>query len=148
MHWPAWTVAVLLFSAPAEAAAPQVPDIPAAHIAAHVPANEDFGAFMVRDLRVFLRVRAEEEVTFELLREGPTQSGVSYPKFYLWVRVLLADGNEQVSGAVRVAAIDRLGFEVTDFIRREDILNGTADPASVFPAALVDRVREHASLPE
>ena len=142
------TVAGLLLAAPAEAAAPQVPDLQAASIAAHVPADADFDTFMVRDLGFFLRVRAEEEVTFELLREGPTQSGVSYPKFYLWVRVLSAEGNHLRSGAVRLAAVDRLRFEVTDFIGREDILSGATDPASVFPAALVDRVRQRASLPE
>ncbi len=103
---------------------------------------------MVRDLGAFLGARAEEEVTFELLREGPTQSGVSYPKFYLWVRVLSADGDRQRSGAVRVAAVDRLRFEVTDFASREDIVSGVADPASIFPAALVDRVRQRALLSE
>jgi hypothetical protein len=148
MRWLATTIAALLLSASAEASAVQVPDVQAAHIAAHVPAAEDFDDFMVRDLGAFLGARAEEEVTFELLREGPTQSGVSYPKFYLWVRVLSADGDRQRSGAVRVAAVDRLRFEVTDFASREDIVSGVADPASIFPAALVDRVRQRALLSE
>jgi len=148
MHLLALAIAALLLSAPAEASAAQVPDLQAAHIAAHVAADEDFDDFMIRDLRSFLGVRAEEEVTFELLREGPTQSGVSFPKFYLWVRVLSADGDHLRSGAVRVAALDRLRFEVTDFAGRGDSVSGTADPASVFPAALVDRVRQRASLPE
>jgi hypothetical protein len=140
-------VACLLLAGPVEASASQVPDVRAGHIAAHVPADEDFDTFMVRDLRFFLGARAEEEVTFELLREGPTQSGVSNPKFYLWVRALSADGN-LTSGAARVAAIDRLRFEVTNFVSREDIVSGAADPALIFPAALVDRIQRRASLPE
>jgi len=50
-----------------------------------------------------------------MLRDGPTQSGVSYPKFYLWVRVA---GGKSVDdrGAVRVVAVKRKRFDVTDFM--------------------------------
>lgn len=74
-----------------------------------------------------------------MLRDGPTQAGVAYPKFYVWVRVF--EGASVVDqGAVRLAAIEKREFQVTDFLSERTI---RADPKviyRVFPAPVCDRI--------
>ena len=54
------------------------------HINANVPRSQDFDAYMKRDLASFLCKGAHEcRVEYQMLREGPTQTGISYPKFYV-----------------------------------------------------------------
>jgi hypothetical protein len=73
------------------------------------------------------------------LREGPTQTGISYPKFYLWVKVYI--GKETMAeGAIRVAAVERQRFDVTDFIARNNIVAEPAKVQLVFPAALNEKI--------
>src|SRR5258706_5549076 len=65
-------------------------DLQRSHIEANVPLPGDFNRLLRRDLGAYFskqRGRKAVQVDFEMLRDGPTQSGVSYPKFYLWVRV-------------------------------------------------------------
>lgn len=59
---------------------------------------------------------------YELLRNGPTQSGVAYPKFYLWLRATNTE-KTVIEGAVRVAAIEKKRFDVTNFIPRTYIVS-------------------------
>jgi hypothetical protein len=120
-------------------------DLQSAHIAAHVPIGDDFEAFLVRDLAAYFVGQgiAAPVVTYELLRDGPTQSGVSFPKFYVWVSVTGSSGSV-VDGAARVAAIDRTHFEITDFVSREQIVTQPASLDLVVPAALVDMTVERA----
>jgi len=124
------------------------PDLQAGHIAANVPPAPEFDAILRRDLEAFFVDQgiAASRVEFELLRKGPTQSGVSYPKFYAWVRVISMTGESQ-SGAVRLSAQDRVRFEVTHYVPRAsiqlrpDVLDG------LFPAALVPIIVERAKRP-
>lgn len=82
---------------------------------------------------------------FELLRQGPTQTGIAFPKFYLWVWV--SSGQEHaVDGAVRVAAVQRERFEITDFLTIDEIRKDPGSVRSIFPATLVGAIREHAGL--
>jgi hypothetical protein len=119
-------IGVLLISALA-AAQPDVgqvvQDIQRSHIDANVPDSGDFEKFLRRDLADYFSTARNKKgvpVEYELLRRGPTQSGVGYPKFYLWVRI--AGGkNSQDRGAVRVAAIGKKRFEITDFVSEEAI---------------------------
>ena len=78
-------------------------------------------------------------MSYELLRKGPTQSGVAYPKYYAWVRVHRHDG--LLEGAVRLAAIDDQRFEVTHFLPAQEIV---ASPGieSVFPEPLRQTIRD------
>jgi hypothetical protein len=125
-----------------------VQDLQSAHIAAHVPIGTDFDAFLVRDLAAYF-VRqgiTAPVVTYELLRDGPTQSGVSYPKYYVWVTARASNGSV-VDGAARLAAIDRTHFEVTDFVSREQIVTQPDSLGLVVPAALVGLTVERASRP-
>lgn len=112
------------------------------HIEANVPAPSDFNRVLLRDLGdYFARARKQKAVPidFELLRDGPTQSGVSYPKFYVWVRL---DGGKSPDdrGAVRVAAIERNRFEVTDFVSERAIRNDKAGIYAIFPGPVCEKI--------
>ncbi|HEY9827228.1 MAG TPA: hypothetical protein V6D19_17460 [Stenomitos sp.] len=114
-------------------------DIGVSHIEANVPEQRCFDTFLKRDLLDYFRaseIRAAASVEYELLRDGPTQSGVSYPKYYLWVKV--HSKNAVIAeGAVRVAAIDQKRFEVTNFLSRSSIQSNPNDVDTVFPSVLV-----------
>lgn len=134
----------LLFFATAQQSADQATqDIQRSHIEANVPAPADFDRFLQRDLRsYFAQARKSEEVRveFELLREGPTQTGVSYPKFYAWVRV---DGGKSPAdrGAVRLAAIEKKRFEVTDFVSEQAVRKDPDGISQIFPGAVCERIK-------
>jgi hypothetical protein len=119
-------------------------DLQRSHIEANVPAPSDFDHLLARDLGAYFTAARKQKsvpVQFELLRAGPTQSGVSYPKYYVWVRVaggVTADDR----GAVRVEAVDRTRFEVTDFISERAIQTDARRIHSVFPAPVCDRIEE------
>lgn len=72
-------------------------------------------------------------VDYEPLRRGPTQSGVSYPTFYLWVR---GSGGKtpRDRGALRVDAIEKKRFAVTDFASEETIRADPDELYRIFPA--------------
>ena len=108
------------------------------HIQGNVPADKDFLPFLQRDLNVHFGGQAGTPAVqrVEMLREGPTQSGLSYPKFYLWI--VLLDGREAV---VAVAAIDRKRFQVdqvffaAEIATNQEVMNGKLPPP-VAAAAL------------
>jgi hypothetical protein len=58
------------------------------HIDANVPSAEQFHSLLKRDLQAFFSNRHGSSVTvsYELLRDGPTQTGIAYPKYYAWVK--------------------------------------------------------------
>lgn len=117
------------------------------HIEANVPLQDEFEPLLQRDLLTFFkRAHGSTVTTIEVqpLRLGPTQSGVSYPKFYLWVKAM-AGSSVQQAGAVRVAAIQRTRFEVTDFFPVESIKERPDEVGQVFPAALVRTIQERAA---
>ena len=125
-----------------------MPELQSTHIAAHVPIGGDFAAFLLRDLAAYFERQGilAPVVTYELLRDGPTQSGVSFPKFYVWVSATASNGSV-VDGAARVAAVGRTHFEVTDFVTREQIITQPDSLDLVVPAALIDIVVERARRP-
>ncbi|MDA0339877.1 MAG: hypothetical protein O2910_08615 [Proteobacteria bacterium] len=57
------------------------------HIDANVPSSKDFDAFFRRDLEAYFTLPPNYDVKleYELLRDGPTQTGLAFPKFYAWV---------------------------------------------------------------
>ncbi len=139
-------IGVLLISALAAAqpdAGQVVQDIQRSHIDANVPDSADFEKILRRDLADYFSTARNKKgipVEYEPLRRGPTQSGVSYPKFYLWVRI--AGGkNSQDRGAVRVAAIEKKRFEITDFVSEEAIRKSPDQLYSVFPAAVCETIK-------
>ncbi len=111
------------------------------HVAANEPPKSDFDALLQRDLTKYFAGGSGKGATvqYELLRQGPTQSGISYPKYYLWVKVSRS-GRLVNEGAVRCAAIDRLRFEVTDFVAKTTLLSNLGQAKMVFPAPVCDKI--------
>jgi hypothetical protein len=137
-------VPLIFFLATAEPNVEQVmQDIQRSHIEANVPERADFEKLMRRDLGAyFAQVRKKKSVPvdFELLRDGPTQSGVSYPKFYAWVRVAGGKSSED-RGAVRLAAIEKKRFEVTDFVSEEMVRRDPDAIYQLFPGQVCERIK-------
>jgi hypothetical protein len=118
-----------------------IDDIAESHIRANVPESSDFGTFMARDLGAYFGNGEGRpiHISYEMLRDGPTQTGIAYPKFYLWVKV--AEGDKIIAeGAARVAAIEKQRFEITHFLIVSDI---RADPEGlykVFPRPMCEKI--------
>lgn len=119
----------------------QIPGVAESHIAANVPSTNDFRPFLIRDLTAYLKPTHGDKLTvdYELLRDGPTQSGVAYPKFYLWLRATNAE-KTVIQGAVRVAAVDKKRFDVTDFVPRADIVSHPDALDRIFPRAVIEKI--------
>src|SRR6058998_2120737 len=94
------TMIVLIFYVPIACGVAQ------SHIDANVPRNDDFDNFLKRDLAKYFSANNGQvtSVEYELLRDSPTQTGISYPKFYAWVRIV-RNARDKEEGAVRLAAI-------------------------------------------
>lgn len=82
-------------------------------------------------------------VEFESLRDAPTQSGIAYPKFYVWAR-LFEDTKLVPEGAMRVAAINDDRFQVTDYVTAAQIVSEPEQLARIFPAELLGRLKAKA----
>jgi hypothetical protein len=145
-----FTVVAMLILLTVQAAAQQIPpeqaeaiirDLQDSHIGANVPPQDDFNRLLQRDIEAYFRSKSHPNynVRYEMLRDGPTQSGIAYPKFYVWVRV--SDRDTVVrEGAAQLAAIARERFEVTHFIERAEIERDRAQLQMVFPAAVVSMI--------
>jgi hypothetical protein len=121
-------------------------ELQASHITANVPPDDSFMTLLQRDVRAYLVANRlpSKSVEIELLRKGATQSGVSYPKYYFWMRAV--DGaRHHIAGAMRVAAIDRVRFDVTDFTPAASIRSDPTSLASIYPAVLIPAIRQHAT---
>lgn len=116
------------------------------HVDANVPPEPAFDSLLRHDLVAYFtsRLGRDARVDYELLRRGPTQTGIAYPKFYAWVRVKAGGAVEE--GAVRLAAVDRTGFEVTHFIRETEIRGAPEALNTVFPLPVADSIRKRLQL--
>jgi len=88
------------------------------HIDGNVPDKEHFNEYLSRDLTNHFGGK----INYILLRNQPTQVGVGYPHYYVWVSVSNEDGTVAKEGSARLNAMDKQGFAVTDFITKEQIL--------------------------
>ncbi len=103
--------------------------------------SEDFHLILRRDLaKYFSADYPGAEIEYTMLRDAPTQSGVSFPKYYVWVKAG-SGGATQAEGAVRLAAIDNDRFEVTDFVPRKRIIENPQILEQIFPPALVPKIK-------
>ena len=109
------------------------------HIEGNVPKGKAFEEYLRRDLTSYFCTTKDCRVEYEFLRDGPTQTGIAYPKYYLWVRCFTG-GKLTAEGAVRVAAVDQSAFDVTHFLSAKDIVTSPDEAAGVFPAALLDKI--------
>ena len=110
------------------------------YIDTNVAEQSQFDILMKQDLeKYFSATFGKTTVKWEFLRNGATQSGVAYPKYYLWTKVYR--GSKLLSeGAARVAAIDKTSFEVTDFVNIKDIRQKTVDIYSIFPKPVCEKI--------
>ena len=113
------------------------------HIEGNVPNKSDFDSFMHRDLKAYFKSITGKpvQIKFEFLREGPTQTGIAYPKFYLWVK-LIENENLINQGAVRVAAIEKKRFEITDYFSKTIIEQNPDTIYMVFPRPVCGRIKD------
>jgi hypothetical protein len=115
-------------------------DIQESHLDANIPDQTQFDRLLRRDLeKYFLNKFGVVTVKWEFLREGPTQSGVAYPKYYLWTKIY-ADDKILEEGAVRVAAMEKTRFEITDFVNINKIKNNVKDLYSIFPKSVCEKI--------
>ena len=113
-----------------------------------MPPSAAFERLLKRDLILYFKSAGTPGVTaveYKLLREAPTQSGVALPKFYAWVMVF-EEGRLATEGAVRLAAVNRSGFDVTSFLTAVQINASPNEVPKVFPRALVPLVLERAGV--
>jgi hypothetical protein len=113
------------------------------HIDANVPDATNFDRFLQRDVDAWFSAKfvpaPPVKCSTELLRPGPTQTGISFPKYYAWVRCR-RDSSSVAEGAIRLAAINREDFQVTNFVSRAEAASDPASVRALFPAALVDDI--------
>jgi hypothetical protein len=123
-------------------------DLQQSHIDGNAPESSQFDVLLKRDLLKFLAELDPSivDLRYEMLRKGPTQSGVSLPKYYIWVTGLGDKGVTVVEGAARVAGIEKTEFEITNFYSVSKIKNDPEVVKSTFPAALVDDILKRAVL--
>ena len=107
------------------------------YIVANVPDSTHFDSYLKRDLEDYFTSTGigKPSVKWELLRKGATQSGVAYPKFYVWAWVYRSD-SLFTQGAIRLAAVETTHFEVTQFVTQEEIRKDTSKIFSIFPSAV------------
>jgi hypothetical protein len=115
-------------------------DIEASHLEGNIPPENKFQKFLERDLKTyFLKNKLLKKVAAveaKLLRDGPTQSGMGFPHYYAWTSAYDQAGTLLTTGAVRLDAIARKSFGVTDFVSSEDILKSRESIEYTFPTAL------------
>lgn len=122
-----------------------VAELQASHVSANVPPDATFTALLQRDVLAYLVANRlpSEGLEIEPLRKGPTQSGVSYPKYYIWIRAVDQAGRRS-EGAMRVAAVDRARFDITDFTPATSIRSDPTSLDAIYPALLIPAIRQHA----
>jgi hypothetical protein len=111
------------------------------HIDGNVPPPGEFARLLQRDLDAYFgtALAPSGHVKVEMLRDGPTQSGVSYPKYYVWVTVPLSGGGTR-QGAARLAAVDKERFAVTDFLSYEEVKQNPQRIYRTFPKPVCERI--------
>lgn len=115
------------------------------HIDANVPTASEFDSIMKRDVAKGLAERLGHPVNVEctLLRKVPTQVGVAYPKYYVWVIARdVSSGQIVTEGAGRLAAVDRKEFHLTDFLSKTEIAAEPNSIEAVFPKQVCDEIRK------
>ena len=125
----------------------QLAGVAESHIAANVPSTNDFRPFLIRDLTAYLQPTYGDKLAldYELLRDGPTQTGIAYPKYFLWLRATNAE-NTVIDGAVMVAAIERKRFDVRNFVPHSEIVADPDGLARIFPQALIEKIHAKAGV--
>jgi hypothetical protein len=116
-------------------------EIQKSHIDGNVPDQSQFDSLLKRDLeKYFSATFGKVDVKWEFLRDGATQSGVAYPKYYIWTKIYKVDTLIS-EGAARVAAIEKTNFNVTDFVGVKEIKNNSIDIYTIFPSLVCEKIK-------
>ena len=141
-----WTFVGILFLASAFTITAQIDDkiiesIGKSHIEANVPDRQHFDEYLKRDLAAYFKKTMGKNVSveYELLRNGPTQTGIAFPKFYAWV-IVRENDNLIDQGAVRLAAINKERFDVTHFLSISEVLKHQEAASKTFPADVIKKI--------
>jgi hypothetical protein len=120
-----------------------VESIADSHVRANVPEEKDFDSFLKRDLELYFKELKKKRVVveYQLLRDGPTQSGTAFPKFYIWV-MIKENGALLEDGAVRIAAMEKKRFEVLNYLTRAEIERDVERVYQIFPRPVGDKIKE------
>lgn len=112
------------------------------HIVGNVPSPPNFEAFLKRDLAAYFKPSKSSMVTidYEMLRREPTQSAVSLPKYYLWMKIYRGKTLRE-EGAARVAAMEQKGFEVMDYFSKSELAKNPQQIDATFPTLIGDKIR-------
>lgn len=107
------------------------------HVSNNVPHESQFDNILIRDLNVYFNARMQRPVVveFNLLRRHATQSGVSLPKYYIWVRIS-EKGKVAEQGAARIVAVDQTHFEILQYVTQAEIQRDPEMIKSIFPESL------------
>jgi hypothetical protein len=96
------------------------------------------------DLKTYLSDKYSPDTHFkyELLREGPTITGVAMPKYYIWVTVYNKDNSIIEQGAMRIADDrDYFGhFSITDFLLIEEVRSNHRKIYKIFPEPVGQKI--------
>lgn len=117
------------------------------HVNSNIPPSEYFHNYLRRDLTSYFSKQFNKTifVDYKILRNKPTQIGIGWPKYYLWAEI--KDSGTIVSeGAVQVAAMDKVKFEVFQFIAAEEINKSSKKLNRYFPSVLHDEIRQFSNL--
>jgi hypothetical protein len=105
------------------------------HIDANVPDQKDFDRILNRDITKYVIDPKDKDITvkIELLRDGPSQSGVALPKYYIWIEKRNAKGELMEEAAARIAAVNRDHFDVVQYYDRKRLETEQELVSKVFP---------------
>ncbi|NQZ90680.1 MAG: hypothetical protein HRT54_24240 [Colwellia sp.] len=121
-------------------------EIRQSHIDGNVPEQSKFHEFLQRDLRAYYSDDNDNfELSYELLREQPTQVGIAYPKYYVWV-VVKSNGKLTQQAALYIAAIDKKKFKVYDSLSKLKIQQTPSSVSKIFPRPLINKIHELAEV--
>lgn len=105
------------------------------------PADPALEQALLTQLEPYLAPGADLSITYESLRQRPTQVGVAVPKYYVWVN--LPTATPPLSGAARIAAYEGT-YTVTHFVSSTEIQADPEQLSLIFPAVLIPDILERA----
>ena len=113
-------------------------------IDANVPDKKDFEAILKRDLTKYVTDPRDKGITvnIELLRDPQTQVGVAFPKFYCWIEKRDAKGLIIEEAAARIAAINKMHFDVIQYFDRKRLVAEPDLIVGVFPEDVCEKIRK------
>ena len=110
------------------------------HVGANMPEHEKLHSVIKQGLvEYFKKNYSATDLDYQLLRDIPSQVGVSYPKLYAWVEVK-GTSPGKLSGAVRLSLREKKYCVVTHFLSSQDIRKNPKSAFFVFPTGLLPKV--------